>query len=270
MIYTVIGGQGFIGSTIVKLLEAKGHTVWVPEKEDKALYERELGIVIYAAGHGDCKNNPLKVFNSNLGILVNIITKASFDKFIYISSTRVYMNQLESIENSDVKICADDERALFNLTKLTAENILLQTIKNSIVVRPSNVYGLALDSPLFLPSIVRNAITTGKVDMYVSKEYAKDYVSVDDVAKAIYQLSKAENLADRIFNIASGFNVTASQIGKVLKEETGCEIFWHEGAVDEVFPATSTNRISECYKFSPKNVLIDLKKMIRDYKASMQ
>ena len=179
------------------------------------------------------------------------------------------MNQDGSTESCDLKICTDDERSLFNLTKLTAENILLQTIKKSIVVRPSNVYGLALDSPLFLPSIVRDAINNGKVDMYVSKEYAKDYVSVDDVAEAIYQLSKAENLADRIFNIASGFNVTANQIAKVLKEETGCTIYWHGSVVNEVFPKTNIDRITKMNHYRPKNVLLDLKSMINKYKSSL-
>lgn len=267
--YTVIGGQGFIGTSIVKLLEMKNYTVWVPKKEDQTLYERNLGTVIYAAGYGDCKNQPLKVLDSNLVNLVSIITKAKFDKFIYISSTRLYMNQDGSTESCDLKICTDDERSLFNLTKLTAENILLQTIKKSIVVRPSNVYGLALDSPLFLPSIVRDAINNGKVDMYVSKEYAKDYVSVDDVAEAIYQLSKAENLADRIFNIASGFNVTANQIAKVLKEETGCTIYWHGSVVNEVFPKTNIDRITKMNHYRPKNVLLDLKSMINKYKSSL-
>ena len=51
--YTVIGGQGFIGTSIVKLLEMKNYTVWVPKKEDQTLYERNLGTVIYAAGYGD-------------------------------------------------------------------------------------------------------------------------------------------------------------------------------------------------------------------------
>lgn len=267
MKYTVIGGQGFIGSNIVSLLEKHGHEVWVPEKSSQDVFNKPLGIVIYAAGHGDCKNNPLKVFHSNLGYLVDVIEKGSFDKFIYISSTRVYMNQESSEENSDVTVCHDDSRALFNLTKLTAEKLVLSTLDNAIVVRPSNVYGLTLNSPLFLPSIVRDAVNNGLVNMYVPPEYAKDYVSVDDAAEVIYQLSKCSDCFGETINIASGENVTALSIANALQKNTACKINWHSSTANENFPESDITQLKQMLNYNPRNVLKDIGAMIVEYKS---
>ena len=53
-LYTVFGGRGFIGSEIVKQLNELGHNVFVPERGDESIYHKDLGTIIYCAGHGDC------------------------------------------------------------------------------------------------------------------------------------------------------------------------------------------------------------------------
>lgn len=266
MKYTVIGGRGFIGSKIVDTLKCENANVWVPEKNNTELFTKELGIVIYCAGHGDCDNGFLKVLDSNVLLLSKVIEKSSFDKLIYVSSTRIYMGQSESNEASDLTILSQDSRRLFNLTKLIAEELLLKSKKDIAIVRPSNVYGLALESPLFLPSIIRNAVNNGKVDMYVSPEYAKDYVSVDDVAEMTIKVAQDISTKGEIFNIASGDNISAKEIAEILRFETNCEIIWHENGVNELFPITNVCKIKEHFKFKPRQVLEDMKMMITEYK----
>lgn len=267
--YTVIGGNGFIGSHIVKDLRTRGFKVWVPERGTAGVFNKQLGVVIYAAGFGDCNHDPYKVFESNLGYLVNVVKDSSFKKLIYLSSTRVYMNQNSSLESSNLKVIASDSRALFNLTKLTAENLVLSLTKQSIIIRPSNVYGLALNSPLFLPSIVRDAIQKKEVNMYVRRDYAKDYVSVLDLASAIYDLSQKNDLHHRIFNVASGRNVTAEQIANVLKDKTDCKIIWQGVDSVETFPETDIRNVTTEIKYFPKDVLEDLSEMIDSFKTQL-
>ncbi|MFT6905919.1 MAG: nucleoside-diphosphate-sugar epimerase [Oleiphilaceae bacterium] len=269
MKYTVVGGKGFIGNTIVRYLEKGSEQVWVPEKNDASLFDVDLGTVIYCAGHGDCVNNPFKVLESNTILLSNILESASFDRLIYLSSTRVYMDQAESNEDSFLTISSRDSRRLFNLTKLVSEELLLKSQKDVVIVRPSNVYGLALNSPLFLPSIVKNAINTGQVDMYVSPEYAKDYVSVYDVSEITILLAKDKSTIGGIYNIASGVNITAQDISEVLKQETQCKIIWHENNVQESFPVTRIDKIVDTYAYKPRSVLTDLVSMIASFTASL-
>jgi nucleoside-diphosphate-sugar epimerase len=267
--FTVVGGNGFIGSSIVQLLEKSGEEVWVPAKNDNQIYSENLGTVIYCAGHGDCKEDYFKVLDSNTSFLSKLLEVGLFDRLVYLSSTRVYMDQDESNEDSSLTISNTDSRRLFNLTKLVSEELLLKSQKDIVILRPSNVYGLALKSPLFLPSIVRNAINNGKVDMYVSPEYAKDYVSVTDVAEIVATVAKDSSLIREILNLASGENVRAKEIATVLIEETKCEIVWHVSSVTENFPITNINKIKDKYEFTPRKVLDDLVSMINEYKLSI-
>lgn len=262
--YTVIGGRGFIGSEIVSQLQAAGEQVFVPARGDAMLFEHELGTVIYAAGNGNCANEPFTVLESNTTLLSEILQKAKFDKLIYLSSTRLYMEQDLSSESDDLKVCANDKRRLFNLTKLVSEELCLRSGRDVIIVRPSNVYGLALKSNLFLPSIIRNAINNGHIDMYVSPDYAKDYVSVLDVAKLIYMMSKSHK--HRIYNIASGVNVTAAEIADIIQKKTHCSVTWHEGFKGEHFPVTDISRTVDGFHYKYANVLSDIGTMIDNFK----
>jgi nucleoside-diphosphate-sugar epimerase len=268
-LFTLIGGQGFIGSEIAERLRSLKHLVFVPQKDDDKLFTQNLGTIIYCAGHGDCVGNPSKVFNSNVLLLSQIIEESIFDKIIYLSSTRLYMGQTDSKEQCDLSILNNDDRRLFNLTKLVAEELLLKSKKKLAIIRPSNVYGLALKSPLFLPAITRNAINTGKVDMYVSPAYTKDYVSVCDVAEMTIKIALTELNDQVIYNVASGVNVTAQQIADVLKSETDCDIIWHENETNEVFPETDISLIQQDFGFVPSQVLIDLKTMIDNFKVAL-
>ena len=269
--YTVFGGRGFIGSTIVEQLKLNGHDVYIPVREDNSIFDEDLGIVIYCAGQGDCKNSPFGVFDANCSLIAKVLEYCKFQRLIYMSSTRVYMNYESSLESDNVVISCDDNRRLFNLTKLVSEELCLKSGKDVVIVRPSNVYGVALNSPLFLPAITRNAILNKKVDMYISPNYEKDYVAVDDVANTCIQIAKNKEITGEIINIASGYNVSAQEIADELESNTGCEIVWHNMAFpNENFPITDITLIKSLIpNYEPKNVLNDIKLMIKDFSEKL-
>lgn len=260
MKYTVIGGKGFIGSEIVQLLKKQNEDVVIPERNCDSLFNTDLGIVIYAAGNGDCVQRPFDVFNANSRLLADILEKSTFDKLIYISSTRVYMEQESSNEQNNITVCVDDSRRLFNLTKLVAEELCLRSGRNTVIVRPSNVYGTAIHSKLFLPSITRDAVNKKLVNMYVTPSYAKDYVSVHDVTEMIYRIS--QGCEQKVYNIASGKNTEAQEISGLLQKYTQCEIIWHPGVNDDFFPVTDISLIKDEFNFTPRNLAEDIQSMI--------
>jgi len=269
-LYTVFGGRGFIGSEIVTQLNGLGHTVFIPNRADKRIFEQDLGCVIFCAGYGNC-NDPFEVLEANVSLLASVIKQSQFSRFVYISSTRVYMNQDYTCEKSNLTISTTDSRRLFNLTKLVSEELCLKSGRDILILRPSNVYGLALNSPLFLPTITKNAIVNKEIDMFISKSYSKDYVSVFDLAQSCIKLTSLPDLRYRIYNIASGYNITAQEISNVLIKKTKCKINWHSISPnsDDYFPVTNINRIVEEISFSPRNMLDDLELLVDAFKTKL-
>ncbi|QBH97931.1 NAD(P)-dependent oxidoreductase [Limnobaculum zhutongyuii] len=270
--FTIVGSSGFIGSEIKRRLINTNVMVWTPARDELSeVFSRDLGTVIYCAGYGDCSNSPFDVLNANTTFLAEILEKASFKHLIYISSTRVYMGNISSHESTDLTVCSDDQRRLFNLTKLVSEELCLKSKRNVTILRPSNVYGIALNSPLFLPQITKDAILKKEINFYVSPMYAKDYVSVHDVANVCCFFAFNQDKSQIIYNVAAGYNTTAEEISDLLQAETGCNVIWHQmDRRDEIFPVTEINTLKLAYKdYMPRNVLSDIKFMVDDFKKNL-
>jgi hypothetical protein len=81
-------------------------------------------------GTGEAKINPIKAFKANLLGVIKIIFNNKFDSFTYISTTRVYLFNKNSAEDKERSVnVVTDEGSLFNLLKLSAEKILIQSKK---------------------------------------------------------------------------------------------------------------------------------------------
>ncbi|WP_277053986.1 NAD-dependent epimerase/dehydratase family protein [Pseudoalteromonas marina] len=264
---TIIGASGFVGSNLTKFLLSLGYDVYSPSRDELMELNGDLGVVIYSVGYGVCDSliNKAKVIDANITQFVSLLSRCTFSRLIYFSSTRVYLGLNDSASHNSFKVEIEDCRKLFNLSKLVAEELCL-SLDNAIIVRPSNIYGTALKSPLFLPSIVRNAIKKSHIDMYVTPSYEKDYISVEDVCMLIEKLISTKKLKNKIYNLASGENTTSKSISDVIEAETGAEVLWHDVKNEDYFPVTDIYNIVSEFDFKPKSVLADLKKMIIDFK----
>lgn len=260
----VVGGNGFIGSEVVKSFQSSEVEVIVPARNELFTTDPDNDIIIYCAGNGDC-SRPEQVVESNIIYLQKILANCNFKKLIYLSSTRLYLNSELSSEKAGITIQCDDNRRLFNLTKLTAEECCLKSGKNILIVRPSNVYGNAFESKLFLPMIVKNAILNKKIDMYVNQDYSKDYVSVADVSETIKKLALTYEGPEKIFNIASGKNTTAIEIAEIIRSKISCEIVWHPNSTNENFPIIDISRIKNTIQYCPISVTDSLSFMIDEF-----
>ena len=267
--FTVVGSSGFVGKNLTKYLQHKKQKVFCPSKEASELYSKKHDVIIVCAGFGDCAKDPFKVVDANLNLIQRLIDKCDFRRMIVLSSTRVYMGASSSNECEDLIVQRGDSRALFNLTKLAAEQLCFLSNKDIVVVRPSNIFGDAFSSNLFLPSIVRDGLTNGEVNMFVDKSYSKDYISVNDLCDALYQLSIKETLKYQLYNIASGVNTSAGKIAEVLQDNLGCKINWL-GSSGDVFPVTQIDRLQEEMNFVPVQVEEELKGMITSFRKIIE
>lgn len=260
---TMLGASGFVGRELSKYLESLNHEVVTLRRDDESPSDN-CGTVIFSAGFGDC-NKPLDVVDGNLTYLINRIKTLKYNRFIYFSSTRVYMCGTSSEEDCDLIIKNDDNRSLFNVTKIAAENVL-KKFNDVVIVRPSNIFGPAFDSSLFLPSIVRDAISLGEINMYVSKEYEKDYIHINDICHLIEKIINKNTLDYNVYNLASGYNIKSSAIAGLISKLTSCKVDWHCTVSEDIFPVTSIKRIKSEFDFTPMEFEAALNDMVNEFK----
>ena len=135
--------------------------------------------------------------------------------------------------------------------------------ENMRVARLSNVFGRHFDTPNFLDSIVRDAVSTRRIVLRSHPQTTKDYVFIDDVVAALTEIALCGR--QRLYNIASGSAIAHRQILEIVRQQTGCEMSAepHGGPVPS--PIISIERVRRELGFSPRPVLPCLTAMLERF-----
>jgi nucleoside-diphosphate-sugar epimerase len=86
-------------------------------------------------------------------------------------------------------------------------------------IRPSAVYGLGMNWPIYIKPIVEGAVRGEPVRFQTGGRFPRDYTHVSDVANLVVAMLDAPADADRIFYGATGEPlVTTSQVAQIVRE----------------------------------------------------
>jgi UDP-glucose 4-epimerase len=258
--YLLIGGGGFIGRKVAKLLSVnKDNNIVVVDKspagdkfysENKITYIQsedflssseieyiisESSVVIYLASTtipSTSNESPIYDIQTNLIPLLSLldIIKLRKDvKLIYASSGgTIYGPSEPKLQNESSEtnpICS------YGVVKLTAEKYLnmyniLYGLK-TLSLRIANPYGidqLYKKSQGAIGVFVSKAIRGEPIEIWGDGEVARDYLWIDDVASAFVKAANY-NGNSAYFNIGSGKAITLNQVVEAIKDNISKEIF---------------------------------------------
>ena len=115
-----------------------------------------------------------------------IIFNNKYKSFIFLSTTRLYINSNKNTEEkSDLFVNTKRTNDYYNILKIASESLLLKLDRKIKVVRLSNVFGFNYNSPLILPSLIRDSIKKSKIKISISLNSSKDYISIQDAMELI-------------------------------------------------------------------------------------
>jgi nucleoside-diphosphate-sugar epimerase len=267
-VITVLGASGFIGSHLVKRLVRDGIAYDAPQRH-AVLTGRPLGQVIYCIGlSDDFRIRPFDTVEAHVCKLNELLRVGNFDTLVYLSSTRVYTGAQVGEEIADLQVNPHVPNDIFNLSKLMAESLALNAGRNVRLVRLSNVYGPDFTSNMFLPSILRDIVTQGKVTLFTTRDSEKDYVSIEDVVDGLLKIT--QHGQQGVYNLASGRNTSNEQFITHLQSLTGATFEFAPNPTVLRFPPISIARMQREFGFAPANVLDDLPALVALYKAQSQ
>jgi len=267
--FTILGSTGFIGNKLALALKRGGHEVYAPRRDDPQVFVRELGDVIYSIGvTADFRSRPFETVEAHVCLLRQLLQSGNFRSLLYLSSTRVYGRTASAEEGQVLGVDPAEPEDLYNLSKLMGESLCLSTGLPSVrVVRLSNVYGDDFRSQNFLSEILRHALGEGRVHLHTALSSAKDYVGIADVIELLPKVATGGNA--RLYNVASGRNVTHKELVDRLSRVVPLIIKVEERAPTVVFPQISINRVRKEFGFAPRDVLADLPQLVADFMKAL-
>lgn len=267
--YTIFGSSGFIGSAVCENLKKTNQKIYLTDRNEK-LYGKNLGKVIYCIGlTADAKTKPYETVEAHITKLLRIIQHNEIESLTYCSSTRLYIHTDETDENAIINVNVNDQFELFNLTKLVAESLLINTVKNCKIVRLSNVIGEDYYSGNFITSIIKDALVNSQIILRTGPKSCKDYILLEDAVNLIIKIAKDGK--QKIYNVASGLNTSNEDILHEIKRLTGCQIKYEKDVDNIIFSPIKIEKIKSEFNYTPSILMVDyLETLINKFRLNIK
>jgi nucleoside-diphosphate-sugar epimerase len=249
----VVGGAGFIGHHVVKILKDTGHNVHVldmltsydwddTEKYNQLISARRAyadidyictdsiqtatltqvyDVVIHLASFPRAKivnNNPGAGADTMITGLINLLEQSDrIGRFVYISSSMVYGDFTGGItEDADCK-----PGSIYASLKLAGEQITKQYAQNRgfdyTIVRPSGVYGARDVEDRVVSKFFMNAVLGHDIAVHGETEQM-DFSYIDDTAQGIVLAALAPEACQQTFNISYGQAITIYSAAQYIRQ----------------------------------------------------
>ena len=247
----VTGGAGFIGSNITKLLLDEGHDVVILDnlstgyrsnldslpgaafvegniRDHELVSEimRKVDVVFHlAASVGNRRSIDNPILDSQVNVIgtLNVLDAArdaGVKKIVYSSSAGIF-GELKHLPIAEDHPTEPDTP--YGVSKLAAEKLCLVYAHlypmDAVCLRYFNVYGVNQRYDAYgnvMPIFVRWLLSGEPLVIYDDGEQTRDFVNVQDVARANLLAAQAEGVSGA-FNIASGTAITINRLAELMR-----------------------------------------------------
>jgi GDP-L-fucose synthase len=251
----VTGGSGFLGSFLLKKLEARGaRSVFVPRVEQydlvnlenirRMLHNSRPQIVIHLAarvgGIGANRAHPAEFFydNTMMGVqLMHESWKAGVEKFIALGTVCSYpkYTPVPFREESLWDGYPEETNAPYGLAKkmmlVQSQSYRQQYGFNSIFLIPVNLYGprdnFDLETSHVIPALIRKCIEANEkgessIEVWGDGSPTREFLYVDDAAEGILLGAEKYDLSDPV-NLGSGEEISIRDLANMIARLAGFE-----------------------------------------------
>ena len=231
----ITGGCGFVAGRIAELLAEENKVTVV----DNMRYWTDNSVIPKNCRIEECDLNEFYLDGAEYdliihGATVNIIhgmsdpkacvdtnwdqTVAFFDSvpkhipIIYLSTSSIYGNGVQFPTSEECRVAPSN---VYSMTKLMAENYLLENHPKSIVVRLSNVYGPRQRPENAYAGVMVKMIECdilGKTFTLIGDgKQTRDFTYVDDVCDAVMALTEKGKYGE-VYNIGTGIETSINEL----------------------------------------------------------
>ena len=254
----VIGGAGFIGAELVKVLANSGRSITVLDFNELSIKPLPSNVKFIKGDYSDKKildtlitsdvdvihlafasnpntysDNLLFDLNQNISHLVDLlsISAARGSLFVFISSGGAVYGEANYLPIDELH--PTRPISAYGIIKLTIENLIhLYSVTQGlryICIRPSNAYGVGqkpFSGQGFISTFIGMVMRGEPVSIYGIGDKVRDYIYVTDLAEAIEKIINS-GVINETYNVGSGVglsNIDVVNAARPLLNSMGFEV----------------------------------------------
>lgn len=251
----ILGHKGFIGSHLVSRFVEKGVSFQIIDLEHSPHLNISGGTLYYCIGVTNLFREKIeKCFVAHVGALLDLIRNNKFERVVYLSSARVYVNQALGQENEPIEVQPSLLDHAYNISKLAGESLLLHSqTPNVLCLRLSNVLGKALEDNNLLKSIYDTLQSETPV-FNVTEDSSRDFIDIENVLDALETASLIKG--KHILNLCSGYSTTFRQIVRSLGADNKKIVWGETRSIQKIDVAHSINLLKLDIR-NPEKIISD-------------
>lgn len=282
----VTGGEGFLGSHLIQMLDDEGAQTTVARSRDHDLTEqsdtRRLladttpQIVIHLAadvgGIGANRANPGRYFYGNMAMGLNVIEESrrhGVEKVVQIGTVCAYPKHtpVPFREDDLWNGYPEETNAPYGVAK-KALLVMLQGYRqqygvNGIYLLPANLYGprddFDLETSHVIPALIRKFVDAREsgspsVEVWGTGSASREFLYVEDAARAIVLATKHYDGPDPV-NVGTGQEITIRDLVTLIAKLTNFEgdVHWDASKPDgQPRRSLDTSQAQELFDFEAK------------------
>ena len=174
----------------------------------------------------DKEEEVIRSITDKYTFLLNELKNREASRFIFMSSGgTVYGNSSEPI-SEDAEL---NPISLYARSKVACEKVIQQSGMPYLILRLANPYGghQTTDKKQgVIPILIEKALKRDYFEMWASPHSSRDYIYIEDFARAIHLLIE-KDIKNEIINIASQTATSLNEILDEVQEQTGMAIEIH-------------------------------------------
>lgn len=238
----ITGYTGYIGSHILNFLTRKKEFSKIiclgrkrPFKSKKIKFlkrnlnklflikEKEIDIILHIAGANEVISKDENLAYQNTFIitqnLIKSLKKTKINKFIYFSTAQVYGNN-NIINEKNSTNSGNFYATTHEMSELLIKFYTKNNIKNSTIIRPFNVFGLAdtreVKRDTLVPTcFIKSLKEKNYIELLSNGKQYRDFISLNEINKKIYKIFYNSKFDNKIVNLCCGTSFKILDIAKI-------------------------------------------------------
>lgn len=242
----VTGANGLIGNAVRSLLEASGRSVVPLDRVSRTDEGREIidcdvtdvhrlhavagrqriaGIIHCGAFSGPmvARDNPIAMVQVNIGGTANVLEIARIHKvprFVFCSSTSAFgTTNAKSPISEDVALFPG---SVYGASKVAGEQLVSTYAQqygvDGVSLRLSWVFGPRRTTDCVIRTMIEDALSGRPTRMPFGRDFPRQYIHVDDAARALVAALDKPSLPRSVYTITGGTHLTLEQIAEVVRK----------------------------------------------------